>query len=535
MQSISTNKLSYSTASLWKSSIEQATNVSPVLYISIGNHVPYSNEASPPDIVDTIASEKDIWDNIFAAKRITGNDVQLVIPRVNWTANTGYRQYDDTTDFTELLSSNTSLNLKPMYVITSDRNVYKCLSNSVSSNSTVEPSGDYTTSNGNIATADGYVWKYMYNVKPSNKFLTTDWVPAPTTTSALDYGVSTLGVVDGELTTIIVTDQGVNYREASNLRVDGFSSGQTSIRLSNTSLTLSIFSIPALSNLANMKISGTGFATDTHISSISNTTGVITLSANTTGFGGNANNIVISTRVFIDGDGIGAVANAVLSNTDINVSDPEANVARINVSTIGTNYSRANAFIFGSGSGANARVILSPKFGHAFNSAKELGANNVLIAVRIGEIDSTENGLISVDTSFRQVTLLRDPYKYGSANSVTTTTANSVISQTTDLSIIAGTNFSLNEFVYQGSVDSPSAYGFVHAQTTNEVRLTRVKGTFVAGLSLIGANSGVTRTITAVTDPELQPYTGDILYVQNAVKTDRTEGQAEDIKLTISF
>ena len=147
MQSISTKKLAYSVASLWKSSIEQATNVCPVLYISVGNHIPYTNESSPPDIVDTISSEKEIWDNMFAAKRVTGNDVQLVLPRINWTANTKYRQYDDTTEFSELISSNTSLNLKPMYVVTSDRNVYKCLSNSVSANSTVEPSGDYTTSN----------------------------------------------------------------------------------------------------------------------------------------------------------------------------------------------------------------------------------------------------------------------------------------------------------------------------------------------------------------------------------------------------
>jgi hypothetical protein len=55
-----------------------------------------------------------------------------------------------------------------MYVITSARNVYKCVSNNASANSTVEPSGDYTTSNGNISTGDGFVWKYMYNVKPSN-------------------------------------------------------------------------------------------------------------------------------------------------------------------------------------------------------------------------------------------------------------------------------------------------------------------------------------------------------------------------------
>ena len=230
-----------------------------------------------------------------------------------------------------------------MYVITSARNVYKCLANSAGANSTVEPSGDYTTSNGNIATADGYIWKYMFNVKPSNKFLNTDWVPAPTSITALDYGVDASGVVLGELTTIVVTANGTNYREASNVRVDSFVSGQTTIRLSNTALTLSIFSIPALSNLTNMAISGTGIPTDTYITAVANANGLITLSSSTNAIGGNANNITISTRVYIDGDGTGAVANAVLSNTSINVSGADANIARVNVTTIGTNYTRANA------------------------------------------------------------------------------------------------------------------------------------------------------------------------------------------------
>jgi len=533
MAAITNKKLSFNTAEQFKESFSEGTPT--IAYVTVGNHVPYANEASPDSIADTISSEKNTWDSIYAAKRATGNDVQLVVPRINWTSNTRYRQYDDTIDVSTLVSSNTTQNLKPMYVITSARNVYKCVSNNASANSTVEPSGDYTTSNGNISTGDGFVWKYMYNVKPSNKFLTTAWIPAPTSTSALDYGVNSSGVVDGELTTIVVTNSGVNYRQASNIRVDSFTSGQTSLKLSNTSLTLSIFSIPALSNLSNLTISGTGIPSDVYISSISNTTGVITLSSPTSAVGGNANNITISTRVYIFGDGIGAVASATLSNTSSGASAAQANISKIVVSTIGSDYTRANAYIYGSGSGAQTRVILPPKFGHSFNPAKELSANNVMVSVRIGEIDSTEQGLISVDTSFRQIGLLRDPYKYGSTVVANTATANSVISQTTDLDVVAGTPYSLNEYVYQGSVSNPNGYGFINAQTTNGVRLTKVKGTFVTGLSLIGFSSGSSRTVTAITQPEFEPYTGDILYTENITKLDRADGQAENIKLIVSF
>jgi hypothetical protein len=376
----------------------------------------------------------------------------------------------------------------------------------------------------------------MYNVQPSNKFLNDSWIPAPSSTQALDYGVSSIGVLPGELTTIVMTANGTNYRQASNIRVDGFTSGQTTIRLANTSLTLEIFSIPTLSNLANMAISGTGLATDTHITGVAIANGLITLSSATNAAGGNANNITISTRVYIEGDGVGAIANAVLSNTAITVSSANANVARINVTTIGTGYTRANAFIYGSGTNANARVIISPLFGHASNPAQELYANTSMIAVRVGELDSTENGLISVDTSFRQIGLLQNPYKYGSNNRIQSSNANTVISQTTDLNIVAGASYTLNEYVYQGSSASDaSAYGYLHAQTSNEVRLIRVLGTFVTGLPLFGATSGVSRTVTGVANPELEPYSGDMLYIENAVKTDRADGQAENIKLTISF
>ena len=419
--------------------------------------------------------------------------------------------------------------------MTSARNVYKCVSNNNSSLSTVEPTGDYVTSNGNIATADGYIWKYMYNITPFNKFFTNQWIPAPTNTSALDFNVSSLNVVDGELTSIIVTDKGTNYRQASNIKVNGFTSGQTTLKLSNTALVLEVFSIPTLSNLQNMLISGTGIPPTTHIEDISISTGVINLSSTTTGTGGNTNDLSISTRLFIDGSGTGAAANVLLSDTSSGVSAANANVSKVTVTSIGTGYTYANATIYGSGTGANCRVILPSKYGHGFNPARELNANNVMIAVTIGENDTTESGLISPNTSFRQVSLLRNPHKYEELLASNNSTSNSVFSQTTDLSLIAGASFNLNEYVYQGNTSSPIAYGFVNDQTLSSVKLTKVKGTFTSGGIITGFTSGATRTIVTIDNPEFEPYSGEFLYVTNEQKTDRILGQAENIKIIINF
>ena len=135
MAAITNKKLSFNTAEQFQESFSEANPT--IAYVFIGNHVPYANESSPDSIVDTISAEKNTWDNIFAGKRATGNDVELVVPKINWTSNTKYRQYDDTIEVSTLLSSNTTQNLKPMYVITSARNVYKCVSNNASANSTV--------------------------------------------------------------------------------------------------------------------------------------------------------------------------------------------------------------------------------------------------------------------------------------------------------------------------------------------------------------------------------------------------------------
>ena len=509
-------KLSFNNAEQFKESFYEPEPAT-VGYVTIGNHVPYANESSPNSIVDSVSDEKSVWDNMYAAKKITGNDVELVIPRVNWTSSTKYKQYDDRISVDDLLTGNTTINVKPMYVLTSSRNVYKCLSNNVSANSTVEPSGDFTTANGTISTADGYIWKYLYNVKPTNRFLTTDWIPAPISTNKLDYNVSQTSPIDGEVTTIVVTNGGTGYAHPT-INATAFGTGVTTITLANTT-----------NVAANMIVTGTGIATGTLVTAVNAVTSIITINTATSANGGGttANALSFLTRIYIQGDGASLEASANIVNSAI---------SKVTVDVTGSGYSYANATIYGSGTGANTRVILSPKFGHGFNSAKELDATNVMVSERIGSVDSTENGLISTDTSFRQYGLLRDPYKYGNTSPVISSNANTVISQTTNITLIAGTNFELNEFVYQGaSSNSAYFYGFVNSQTANEVRLTKVRGTITVGGLLIGANSGVNRTVVKLTNPEFQPYTGDILYAENIQQVTRADGQAENVKFVIRF
>lgn len=93
-----------------------------------------------------------------------------------------------------------------MYVLTEDYNVYKCLDNNNNSISLNKPTG---TSVDPITTADGYVWKFMYNVPINlrNKFLSDEQMPVVTALSNQFYS-------NGSLDSIVITNKGRNYTYA---------------------------------------------------------------------------------------------------------------------------------------------------------------------------------------------------------------------------------------------------------------------------------------------------------------------------------
>jgi len=529
MTTYTSKKLAFNNAEQFKESFfepEPAT----VGYVFIGKHLEWDDEETPDSIIDTVSDEKTVWDNMYAAKLISGNDVELVVPRYDWITNTKYRQFDDTSELSDLTTANTVQGLYPIYVMNSEKNVYLCLCNNVSSNSSVEPTGKNLTANGNIQTGDGYLWKYLYNVRSSNKFLTEDWIPAPVSTDFLEYDTSSLISVDGELAKIITTNGGSGYLN-STIVVSPFLSGCTILQLVSSSDNTRPELSNALSSIVNMSVSGTGIGTGSYISSVDSIALTITLSAPTVANAGGANlanTLSVTTRVGIIGDGTNAIATPQIANGAIQ---------KVVLTNYGRNYSFANVVIYGTGTGATARAVLPPKYGHGFNPAKQLGATNVMIALKIGEIDSSENGVISVDTSFRQYGLLSNPYKYGSNTVTTKTTSNTVISQTTNVLLIAGGSYTLEEFVYQGASANTSTFsGYVNSFTNNLVRLTGVRGTLEIGASLKGISSNPEgRTVVNVTNPEFQPYSGDILFVDNITKTQRTDGQAESLKFVVKF
>ena len=515
-------------------------------YIFLSKSSEYEDENVAPNLVDNVRQEKEIWDNMILGKRIVPKDVELVIPLQTWKFNTVYKQYDDTFNLDSLLvtsartdsngQTSEDANVYPMYVRNSEGNVYKCLSNTSSFGSLVEPTGTYTQNGGFIQTelneTGNYLWKYMYNVKNSNKFYTDDfsnkWIPVPyiqANTNFDDYNYNTSNLIEGSLNKIIVTNPGSNYYHTS-INVAAFSAG------SNTLTILDDIDLTTSNTIeVNMAVSGNGiYANETYITTINSLQPkTLYLSQPTVGPGGGTssiNLINIKTRVVIDGEGSNTVTNVVLSNTGI---------SRIDVTTVGVGYVRANVTIYGSGSNATARAVLPPKFGHGYNPAMELGASNVMILSRIGEVDATENNIIPTDIYFRQYGLLINPYKYNDSDAMSETNALDVILQTLSVELLSFSNFTVDEMVYQGNLNSPDFIGYVVSQKDNVVELNNVYKQPILGKLIVGSSSGNQSVVVDYENPDLKPYAGDIIYGKNILKVQRSVAQAEEVKFVFQF
>lgn len=137
------------------------------LYVILGRQLPWSNTESIQVPQDSNEYSIQAYRNGIYARRLTLENASLVVQRVNWTQNTAYSTYEATSNF---------------YVLNSKNQVFKCLDNNDGVSSNVEPQITLTTTSLDepyLQTSDGYKWKYLYTIYPSQKqkFLTDDWMP----------------------------------------------------------------------------------------------------------------------------------------------------------------------------------------------------------------------------------------------------------------------------------------------------------------------------------------------------------------------
>jgi hypothetical protein len=441
MASVYSKDLEVYVAKQFKDSVSGAANV----YLTYGRISPWINESSPPQ---STLSDNDfyaMWKNMIGGKKINGSDIRHVMHRNDWTANTVYYAYDHLTDSLTLKTANT-----PMYVITDEFNVYKCIANNYGKPSTYKPTATNPASV--FQTADQYTWKYMYTLTGEEqlRFTTKDFIPVKTLGSddnSLQWQVQQ-DAVFGAINSILVTSGGTGYT---------------------------------------------------------------------------SNNISVT----ITGDGRFANAYAVRNVTT-------SRIQSIIIDNKGSGYTYANvSFKSSHGSSAAARVIIDPPGGHGSDALHELGGSYLMLNVKL---DGTEDGKLPVVNDFRNISIIENPLIYGTSNAI----SNLAFAQVTTLSLGSGstaTNYALDEIVYQGSDLANATYKGTVTQwdsANSLLRLINVEGALTSQL-IIGNTSTSSRYVSSVTDPDLERYSGYILYKDNIVAIERAEDQSEDFKIVLSF
>ena len=248
------------------------------------------------------------------------------------------------------------------------------------------------------------------------------------------------------------------------------------------------------------------------------------------------------------------------------------------------------------GTGLALEVIIPPQGGYGSASdltfQEQLNAKRVMCNVRLTFAEGS--GDFPVTNDFRRIGLLRDPNQYdgtpfeGGANAIETVknsyavhfqAGNDVVSNfvpderiTQVIATTAGANITASGTViewlpvdeadptlggtlryYQDAVldrENGQVHHFVPDATNGYVQSAQVIEGSVSGLHTAPNNTVFNVAYTngsttvggsspAVTDgelyPELQPYSGEIIYVENRRLITRAEDQIEDIKLVIEF
>ena len=498
MSAIITEKFRQHNANQFVESFTEAA--ASTYYLFLGKATAFSStttggsDSSPPTPGDSPQEEFRAWDSMLGAKIITSSDIKYAVARRNWANGTTYDMYrHDYTSSNTSTSGSSNLYDSTFYFLTSAYRLYKVLDNNAGSAfSGSEP----TSESSSPFESGGYVLKYMLTISTSDfaKYGTTDFIPVVS-----DSTVSA-AAVDGAIESISVT-AGSGYTDGtyySAIYGDGSSAGTSSgaiVRITISSGSIVSFGLTA------------GTDTTIHAAGSGYTFGYVNLG---------------SDYIFSD--------SSLSSSTTI-----------------------------GSGSGGAIDVIISPDDGHGFNVVTELGAHYVMSAITLTQAEGDD---FTTGNDFRSVGIVVDPTTVGTSTIASSTTARQTYVVKLDTS--SGT-FDADEVITQASTgavgkvvewDSTLSLLYYQQESFKGFGTNATTGNYVAfsGTNQItGGTSAATGTTGASTEtvtlansntltltsgyatPELQEYSGDIIYLENRKPIQRASDQTEDIKIIIEF
>ena len=227
MAAIITDQIRILNAKNFVSGVSTSTN-SYYSFIGLTNPTDIQSDwdTNPPAPRDSFNEENDVWDTVVALKKINSSDIKQVVQKRIWSSGTTYDLYrhDYSRSNAAKVSGSTNLYSSFYYVMNSEYRVYICLQNGTDpENPNGKPSLDeplFTDLEPKSAgtSGDGYIWKYLYTIKPADivKFESTDFMPVPANWEInADVEAVRDNAVDGSIKIATITNRGVAVGNAN--------------------------------------------------------------------------------------------------------------------------------------------------------------------------------------------------------------------------------------------------------------------------------------------------------------------------------
>jgi len=242
MSAIVTDQFRILNASNFVESVENSSNS---YYITVGLPNPAivgfgrteTWNTNPPSPVDNFSYNSHAGDTVLYGKKITSANVRRIIRRINWVAGNRYEMYRNDYSVTNPspITNASRLYDANYYVMNRDYRVYICIENGSSGTnlkgniSQDEPSFTDLEPSRAGDSGDGYIWKYLFTVAPSDiiKFDSTEYITVPnqwaTSTDAQIRSIREAGdssVNENQIKTVYIEKSGANYANGLGQEMD---------------------------------------------------------------------------------------------------------------------------------------------------------------------------------------------------------------------------------------------------------------------------------------------------------------------------
>jgi len=506
-----------------KNFVSLATSSVSSLYSFVGlpNATDYDANwnITPPAPKDCFDEENGYWDTMIALKKIKPDDVKQVIRKITWSSGTTYDMYrhDISRTNPSYPSGALSLYSSNYYVVNQDYKVYICLQNGTTpetpegSPSLDEPTFVDLEPRAAGSSGDGYIWKYLYTIKPSDivKFDSINFMPVPkdwetnSENSAVRLNASQ---PNGQLKIVTIKNRGVGLgtanRTYTRVPIKGDGTGaEATIIINNDSKVDSI----TISN------GGSGY-----------TYGTVDLVGGNVPTGSTSPlfNVIIPPKGGHGADiyrELGAYSVLVYSRIENDNQNPDFiignQIARVGLVQNPESYNSTSLLSLEKASAVNALKLTGSGYDTAIFTADSTITQTIGTGVTaVGRVVSydKETGVLKY---WQDRTLVGFAYTAGVPQNTSPTYGLQLVGFTTSFS--TGGNLTISG----GSVSLSIDISFTGLTTSINNK------TYYLGQNF---NNGIS-------NPEVKKYSGNIIYVDNRPSITRSSNQKEDIKVILQF